>query len=167
MPERSHKSPRRTPASALAQLICLITALPGTLFVTACRIDEGKDPDRAPEGGFNPVKPQESTEATQNQLEPLDPLFGERCTATLEEKAVTEGEVAFLEIKLANELANSQATHVTLRDPSRLDYTRDWIQILETGIYTIQVTFGQGKGCWTGVEVGSEDTSYTLTISNE
>lgn len=156
-------------AQTIARGVCLLKvalclAVCGHI-ATACRINEGKDPDQAPERGFNPVESSSTPEAAQNQLEPLDPRFEKRCEANLQHEQLEAGGVAFLEVKLTETPAEGTSAEVTIRDPRRLDYARDWMQILEPGTYTVQVTTEEGKGCWAGVEIASDEMSYTLVVA--
>lgn len=163
-PKRS-AAPRTLRATVEGRLLlaALSLAVCGHM-ACACRIDEGKDPDQAPERGFNPVESGNSPKPSQNQLEPLDPRYDQRCTARLEEEQLGPGGVAFFEVKLTGTPAET-AVDVTIRDPGRLDYSRDWMQILEPGIYTVQISTAEGEGCWSGAEIASDNVSYTLVIT--
>jgi hypothetical protein len=145
------------------QLLVLMLVWTVLAFLQGCQIDEGRDPDKAPDNGLNPgTSP--AGERPAKQRGPINPGVTEQCIFELAGAPFENGGGgAELSVVAAE---GAELARVLISDPRAMVFLRATLPILEAGLYTIEVTDAAGASCYAEIEVESIDQNIKVTVAS-
>ena len=134
--------------------------------MVSCQLDEGRDPDRAPDNGLNPQTPATGApQDRQNTKGPITPSVTTECTSDVAATPRPEGQNrAGLEIVSGDSVV---LVRILIADPKAAVYERATLPIVDLGLFTAEVTDAQGRSCYANFEINSLDQDVKVTVSME
>lgn len=142
-------------------LVCLALV---HLTTPACQLEDGRDPDRAPDNGLNPVTPEQgATPDKQNSEGSITPGVTALCEFELALTPRAQGAPgAVLEVVPPQGVVLER---ILLADPSATVYMRATLPITEAGLYTVEVTDAADRSCYANFEIASLEQDAKVTVA--
>ena len=134
-----------------------------SILVAACSINETKGPDSPNRNGIGPADSSGVAPAPDPKAPgPITRAATQECVAVRTDTPRADGQSGAV-LKVIPRSGQSFAK-VLVSDPSSVIYLRSEFSVIETGLYTVEVSNEEGLACWYALELAEDGDTVTLEL---